>query len=69
MSTVFLPGDVRSTAITRESNARPTESVAAHVNGTQLVSPNAPKPVNKAHKAYKSEKKGKKAIEAPLKTS
>ena len=60
MSTVFLPGDVRSTAITRESNARPTESVAAHVNGTQLVSPNAPKPVNKAHKAYKSEKERKK---------
>ena len=61
MSTVFMPGDVRTTSIARESHARPaTEASAAHVNGTQVISQNAPKPVTKAHKAYKTEKERKK---------
>ncbi len=61
MSTVFMPGDVRTTSIARESHARPAaEASAAHVNGTQVISQNAPKPVTKAHKAYQTEKERKK---------
>jgi CBS-domain-containing membrane protein len=57
MSTVLIPGDVRSTAINRESHIKPADAApAANVNGTVQLTHNAPKPVNKAHKAYKTEK-------------
>lgn len=57
MSTVFLPGDARSPAVTRESHAKPAETAAAaQVNGALNITPNAPKPVSKAHKAYQTEK-------------
>ena len=68
MSPVFMPGDVRATTITRESHARPAaEANAAHVNGTQVITQNAPKPVTKAHKAYKTEKERKKGDKSKAK--
>ena len=57
-SSVFMPGDVRPTTLSRESHIKTADAAAAgHVHGTQAVPKKATQPVSKAHKAYQTEKK------------